>query len=404
MSKILVGDVREQLRTLPDASVHCVVTSPPYWGLRDYGVTGQLGLEPTPDEHVAAMVEVFREVWRVLRDDGTAWVNYGDSYATGTNADRPETTTTEGINVPAAWASRNQTTRRHATGLKPKDLVGMPWRVAFALQEDGWYLRSDIIWAKPNPMPESVTDRPTKSHEHIFLLSKGPRYFYDADAVREAATYAGEQLGICRGQKRRATAMGAEPSGNEKPGADAVIADGRNLRDVWTVPTHGFAGCHFATFPPDLIRPCIRAGTSEKGCCPECGAPWVREVEIGESDYARLGGHNGADYERQDSQPGNMGHTRTPNGTVPSLRAAPRRIVGWEPSCACITGAEDMDPETIHSPHPVPATVLDPFFGSGTTGLVCDQENRDWIGIELNPEYADIARKRLHEKQNLIAP
>lgn len=229
------GDVLEVLRQLEPGSVQTCVTSPPYWGLRDYGEPGQLGLEPTPGEYVARMVQVFREVRRVLRDDGTLWLNLSDSYAAARGGTyQPAETLAGGI---GGKMPNGETTNRgrnggyspardaQAIGLKHKDLVGIPWRVAFALQQDGWYLRSDIIWAKPNPMPESVTDRPTKSHEYLFLLTKSPRYFYAADAIRETT--------------------------------DA------NARSVWTITTKPYAGAHFATFPPELPARCIKAGTTE---------------------------------------------------------------------------------------------------------------------------------------------
>ncbi len=331
--RILIGDAIERLRTLDAESVHCVVTSPPYWGLRDYGTaewkggnpacdhdtskakprellgsdgnpgknctswsyrdgtaTGgdcpkcgarrideQLGLESTPEEHCLAMVEVFREVWRVLRNDGTLWLNYGDSYC------------------------------KTPPGLKPKDLVGMPWRVAFALQADGWYLRSDIIWHKPNPMPESVTDRPTKSHEYLFLMSKAAKYFYDADAVRE------KHVDWREGNNDSSPTKDYRDIGADKtvkawnPRENKYNPLGRNLRDVWTIATHAYPGSHFATFPPSLVEPCIKAG------CPEDG------------------------------------------------------------------------------------TALDPFGGAGTVGLVADRLGRNAILIELNEEYAAMARKRIYD-------
>ena len=229
-------------RSLPleDLSVNCVVTSPPYWGLRDYGVDNQIGLEPTPELYVEHIVEVFREVRRVLRDDGTLWLNLGDSYASGTGGDRR-------IADPTSqhWSQTSIENRARARpptpGLKPKDLVGMPWKVAFALQTDGWYLRSDIIWSKPNPMPESVTDRPTRSHEFIFLLTKNPKYYYDADAIKEPALY-----------------------------ADAVVKLGtkphnRNKRTVWEIPTQPYPEAHLATYPEKLVQPCVLAGCPPKG-------------------------------------------------------------------------------------------------------------------------------------------
>lgn len=236
---ILPGDCLASLRLMTDRSVHCCVTSPPYFGLRDYGVDGQIGREPTPDEFVASLVSVFREVRRVLRDDGTLWLNLGDSYA------RP----------PAKGGS--------GPGLKPKDLIGIPWRVAFALQADGWYLRQDIIWHKPNPIPESVRDRCTKSHEYVFLLSKSPRYYFDSEAIKEPAA---ESSLVRLAQPTLAQQVGsARVPGKTNGNMKAVGGETRNKRSVWTVTTKPFKGAHFATFPPDLIEPCIRAGCPEGG-------------------------------------------------------------------------------------------------------------------------------------------
>lgn len=256
-SLIFVGDARARLADIADQSVHTCVTSPPYFGLRDYGHGGQIGLEPTPDEFVTALVEVFREVRRVLRDDGTLWVNLGDSYA-------------------SAWAmpggrrnvagqgslengKRENRPNRLVDGLKEKDLIGIPWRVAFALHADGWYLRQDIIWHKPNPMPESVRDRCTKSHEYIFMLSKSPRYYFDADAIKEPAVYTGKP-------KPGKQAQTANTGLSVHTGELGQSKDGmRNKRSVWSVATRAFKGAHFATFPPDLIEPCVLAGAPVGG-------------------------------------------------------------------------------------------------------------------------------------------
>jgi DNA modification methylase len=254
--------IRADARRLPlrDGCVQTCVTSPPYWGLRDYGNPDQVGLERTPEAYVASICEVFAEVWRVLKDDGTAWLNIGDSY----NA-------YNGGAGPGSKLSKTQTEQRPqlSTGyglqcktLKPKDLVGIPWRVAFALQAAGWYLRSDIIWAKPNPMPESVTDRPTKAHEYLFLLAKSERYYFDAEAIMEPATYAGT-TGYMAGPKQAARVLTKDrgPTGNEAPGAPRwPVPESRNRRSVWTVQTKPYSGAHFATFPEKLIEPCILAG------------------------------------------------------------------------------------------------------------------------------------------------
>lgn len=337
--RILVGDCREQLKTLEPQSVHCVVTSPPYWGLRDYGEDGQLGLEKTPEEHVAVMVDVFREVWRVLRDDATCWLNYGDAF-------------------------------------KDKQLLGLPWRVAFALQADGWYLRSDIIWHKPNPMPESVTDRPTKAHEYIFLLTKKARYFYDADAVREA----GEGYG--RGVWAHQHFKGGDITKGHGKGVGCnahSFEGGRNLRTVWTIPTHPFPGAHFATFPPKLVEPCIKAGTSEHGVCSVCGAPWVREVERGELVPTSKAADK-RPYASPHEDGADQGVKRS--ATHRSKCAYENMTTGWRSTCK-------------HDDHAGRAVVLDPFGGAGTVGLVADRLQRDAVLCELNEEYAEMARKRI---------
>ncbi|MDA1258798.1 MAG: site-specific DNA-methyltransferase, partial [Chloroflexi bacterium] len=342
MIDIRVGDCRDLLRAMPDASVHMCVTSPPYWGQRDYGVDGMIGLEASVDEWVAAIVEVASEVRRVLRDDGTFWLNLGDKYnSPGPNNHGKSTVVHRG--TPAEkW---NQPTGRRNPVLKPKDLMGLPWRVAFALQADGWWLRSDIIWAKPNPMPSSVTDRPSTAHEYVFLLTKAARYFYDTEAVREpvlAASLERCEAGFVTSARDGAVAgvsIGANKRTRYGLRESFVAKATRNHRSVWTIPTAPFPGEHFATYPPKLVEPCIKAGTSEHGVCAECGAPFER------------------------------GET-------------PTRSTGWRATCA-------------HDAERVPATVLDPFSGAGTTGLVAQRLGRNYIGLELNPTYAEMSRKRI---------
>lgn len=330
LHQILVGDCIEMMRTLPDQSVQTCVTSPPYFGLRDYGVDGQIGLEETPAEFIARLVDVFREVRRVLRNDGTIWVNMGDSYSSGGRKTRD----------PDIKLTARGATFRAQDGLPEKSLLGIPWRLAFALQDDGWYLRQDIIWSKPNPMPESTRDRCTKAHEYIFLLSKSPQYHCDMQAIREPAAESSiarwaqdvdNQAGsgrvpgktngpmkavggersrrdsFLREESKREQTIPGQSKGTHRPdraesGWDVAT---RNKRSVWTVATRGFKGAHFATFPPDLIRPCILAGA--------------------------------------------------PRGGI----------------------------------------VLDPFGGAGTTSLVSMQEGRRSILCELNPEYAQLARARI---------
>lgn len=359
-SEIIQGDALEVLASMAAESVQCCITSPPYWGLRDYGVDGQLGLEPTPEEYVAKMVAVFREVKRVLRKDATLWLNMGDSYARQGGSQ-------EGYS--RHWDGRDKDpgmtdiTHVNNTGLKPKDLCGIPWRLAFALQADGWWLRQDIIWHKPNPMPESCTDRCTKAHEYLFLLTKAARYYYDAEAIRESAEY-----GYCPTTKGAfADSVGGRHNESTVKRGDGT--GGRNKRSVWTIPTHAFPDAHFATFPPALVEPCILAGTSEHGCCPECGTPWERVVE-----KERTATRNVIDVKADDTGKANRD---------PGRHCTTSNTTGWQPGCKC--ASEDN----------VPCVVLDPFCGSGTTGMVAHKLQRDFVGIELSSEYAEMARKRV---------
>jgi DNA modification methylase len=265
---IINADVIDGLGRIPGQSVQCIVTSPPYWGLRDYGVEGQIGLERTPEEYVATMVKVFSEARRVLRDDGVLWLNLGDSYSQGgyagddapSNARRIASGCADGSFHGAGREAIRQGHRKPMQrkakdiGLKPKDLVGIPWRVAFALQADGWYLRSDVIWAKPNPMPESVTDRPTKAHEYVFLMTKAARYYYEADAVKERGT--GRPLFDNNGSRAV-----VDSSRHDHGRHNASPADTRNARTVWAIPSEPYPEAHFATFPTALAERCIRAGS-----------------------------------------------------------------------------------------------------------------------------------------------
>jgi len=292
------GDCRELLREMPAGSVRCCVTSPPYWGLRDYGHAGQIGLERTPEEYVARLVEVFREVRRVLADDGTLWLNLGDSYASGGRGG--------GMEGEAGAKQRSNFgallgPKKAPDGLKSKDLVGIPWRVAFALQADGWWLRSDIIWAKPNPMPESVTDRPTKAHEYLFLMSKRASYYYDTEAIAEKANPENYRAN----PTLRQVAPGQTQQGGLNARRGEVGCDTRNRRTVWSVTSEPFAEAHFAVMPQALVEPCVLAG----------------------------------------SKPGDL--------------------------------------------------VLDPFAGSGTVGVVALRHGRRFLGLELNPAYCEMARRRI---------
>lgn len=337
--RIHTGDALEVLRTLPDESAHCCVTSPPYWGLRDYGHDDQLGLEGTPEKYVEKLTQILREVSRVLKNDGTLWLNMGDCYHSRCGH-RNDTSRWENCPIqPTAKGTHMEVVspnRLPQAGLKDKDLVGIPWRVAFALQADGWWLRSDIIWSKPNPMPESVTDRPTRAHDYIFLLAKNKSYFYDADAIKEPVTGGAHSRGDgvnpkallgddhprnvdCRykapGQPENTGLRkhGIRPKQNSSfSAAVSGLVSCRNKRSVWTIQTHPFPAAHFATFPPSLIEPCILAG------CPKGG------------------------------------------------------------------------------------TVLDPFSGAGTSGLVALRNGRQFVGIELNPEYVEMARRRIENDAPLF--
>jgi DNA modification methylase len=550
--RIIVGDCREALRALPDESVHCVVTSPPYFGLRDYGTGSweggdpdcdhikgemrrglglaespvstrggghkvaeiedvaygelcgkcgavradeQIGLEGSPREYVAELVAVFREVRRVLRDDGTVWLNIGDSYNAGRDGGHA------GGSKQAGLPRHDGIERSGANvpGLKPKDLIGIPWRVAFALQEDGWYLRSEVIWAKPNPMPESVRDRPTKAHEQVFLLAKSGCYFYDRDAIREPhkpvsvkrvqRTWHNEGHKWEDGPGRHDLANSAEK---------ALPPGGRNKRSVWEIATVPYKDAHFATFPPKLVEPCLRAGTPEGGVCVVCGTPWVRMV---------------ARERTVDSEPVEGGWAQDDAGRIGAQGVGHWRYetkvetLGWRPGCSCGSGGlkpDDLDliesptgeggtddpsldvgragfsrprgagagrstitrfqqrgyarqlrllsadealalrerfelsyeawahylrldagggrplpqrvlatlieegrlepvdpPDWVPAPT-MPAVVLDPFAGAGTTGLVALRLGRSFVGVELNPEYAEQARKRLRDDAPLM--
>lgn len=364
--------VLDGLRSLRDESVHCVVTSPPYFGLRDYGLPesewgdgwrGQLGLEPTPEQYLGHLVEVFREVRRVLRGDGTLWLNIGDSYGgdRGSKVEAPDNKWPGAANVHG-----------HAREFNfRKQLVGIPWRLALALQAEGWYIRSDIIWHKPNPMPESVTDRPTKSHEYLFLLTKSPRYYYDTEAVKEEGTGRGPGN---QAHKFQAAYEDGDERHRTKAGLRAIgPRSSRNRRTVWTIATEPFPEAHFAVFPTALVEPCIKAGTSERGVCPECGAPWERVIErTGVLDASAKGSRFDA---------GKTG-SRDGGGRTQTGERFTKRTAGWRPSCD-------------HDADPVPATVLDTCTGSGTVGVVCARLGRNFIGLELSAEYIGIARRRL---------
>jgi DNA modification methylase len=555
--KITVGDALAELRKMQSDSVHCVISSPPYWGLRDYGIDpsiwggdpdcahdfadektlrrvsttagleelgerhrgggkkyagaksfeivrgsclrcgawrGALGLEPTPDMFVDHLVEVFEEVRRVLRPDGTAWLNLGDSYASaterGNGGDGTSTLTGSGSYQneaprPRAWARRPERGENAATGrgrtraerdpahagkntaivgsnraqrgdgnngvsfgpmiqpnrlpiagLKPKDLVGVPWMAAFALRRAGWWLRQDIVWAKPNPMPESTEDSCTKAHEYVFLLTKSARYFYDADAIAEPASENTNPRGTKTSSPKSLPDDGFVKNNSRFREQMYGLTATRNKRSVWTVVTQPFPEAHFATFPPALIEPCVMAGTSERGCCPTCQAPWERVT-------AKI------DSGRTQKMPDGMATHAGDHGTIhkggrekgasgnPVLETV---TLGWWPTCGC-DGLGDLPPypkkpgraevgdeavyqaelriwlracdvinqkrrqmcDAMKDTRTVPAIVLDPFGGAGTTGLVADRLQRDAVLIEMNPGYAAMARTRIDGEAPLFA-
>lgn len=426
-TEILQGNALEVLSGLPDAHFHCCVTSPPYWGLRDYkspptvwggdvecthewgtvagsarvgrdfdpfkqgespvsrnykagqgafcqkcgAWLGCLGLEPSHLLFIEHLVLIFREVWRVLRPDGTLWVNMGDSFAANRSY---QVTDSKHIDVGNSMGSRVP------EGLKPKDLCGIPWRLAFALQDDGWYLRRDIVWAKPNSMPESVADRPSTAHEYIFLLSKAPRYFYDGEAVKEPSV---SESASGNGFKRpqRLTMLNADGSARGSDERWDNVGGSRNRRSVWEIATHPYADAHFATFPEELPETCILAGTSAKGCCSVCGAPWRRMLDKS-GNAKHEDGETASAYESG----------KTANRLAKLRQAARARgeeyssaalTIGWEPGCSC-EGAEV-----------VPCRVLEPFCGSGTTLAVGYRLGRSGVGIELNPQYITLAQRRI---------
>lgn len=379
--RVLLGDALSRLRELPDESVHCCVTSPPYWGLRAYLPDDheskhlELGLEPTPEMYVAHLVDVFREVRRVLRADGTAWLNIGESYAhTSAQPNRSDSSTL------AKWGHGGRldssatagAPARELAGLKPKDLCMIPARVALALQADGWWLRSDIAWAKTAPMPESVRDRPTSAWEHIFLLAKSPTYYYDAEAVREPD----------RGTDHRRGVVEPIPSMVPLATAHAGIrtAEGRNgtganMRNYWLLGPEPYPDAHFSVFPSEIPRRAIAAGTSERGCCPECGAPWVRCVErTDEPDPLAKGSR----FDLGKTAVNGAGRTQA---GVRLVRVA----TGWRPGCA-------------HDHEPIPAVALDPFAGSGTTLAVARRLGRAAVGVELQADYLPLIQRRVRHE------
>ncbi len=434
---ILQGHVLDVLRTLPDESVHCVVTSPPYWGLRTYGTEpqvwggesgcahswetttipsgngqmshpmvgetlnaasatrsprhslscrncgawkGELGLEPTPELYVEHLADIFDAVRRVLRSDGTLWLNLGDTYCTHpaglTGAKRWKASTLDVRD--RTGAEQAGAIDKRTPGVKEKDLVGIPWRVAFELRRRGWWLRADLIWSKKNPMPEPTRDRPTRSHEYVFLLTKSRRYFYDAEAVREPLRESSlRRLGHhLPNSADNPEYRSKHPKGDFRrfPMLANTDPTGRNLRSVWPIATQPYPGAHFATFPEALPEICIRAGTSEKGACANCGTPYAHVVRA-------EGGGIGHDWHPVKS----LATGRGQGIAAPGIHDGTyRRIdLGFRKVCSCETRRV------------VPCLVLDPFMGSGTVLAVARRLRRRSVGIDLNPEYGALARERI---------
>lgn len=407
--RIVTGDCRTVLGHFEPESFACCVTSPPYFGLRDYGHDQQIGLEETPEAYVQQLVEVFREVRRVLRDDGVLWVNIGDSYAgswgaQGRNPPRADHAgkqsggPTRPYNAIAARqiaAAPVSTTALRGIGVKPKDLYGIPWMLAFALRADGWYLRDEIVWAKPNAMPESVRDRCTKAHEKVFQFTKSRDYFFDPEAIAEPASDAPESVARRRrggGKPVGTPALFGQPGGQS--GARSIAAAGcgtRNRRNVWTIPTTASSVAHFATMAPELAAVAIQAATSAHGCCPACGARWVR-VTRPLFDLGHTG--SSATAYGEGSTAGRLALLRQAAREQGTEYTGGRRTIGWRPDCVCNFPAPLP---------PVPDVVLDPFGGAGTTALVADRLHLDSVLIELNPDYAAIARGRVHGDAPLFA-
>jgi DNA modification methylase len=375
---IYAGDCLDSLKQLEDQSINTCITSPPYFALRDYGVEGQLGLEETPKEFVDNLVNVFKEVKRVLRDDGTVWLNIGDSYGAqngkGFNTNANVGSTNRSTEMQEKYGDiSSHSTIQDRTGLPPKSLLGIPWRVAFAMQDDGWILRQDIIWNKPNPMPESVKDRCTKAHEYIFLFSKSKKYYFDNEAIKEESV-------TVNSKGERGKPNSAKNVGKSVEGVDGFDVRGgfkdmgtyekRNKRSVWTVATKPFTEAHFATFPPDLIEPCVLAGCPEK-ICVDCGKPYKRVMQKPKQLEVDRNKRSGLD-------------DRKVGGVLDKYnRENPPIDLGMQKQCDCETNETKA------------GTVLDPFGGSGTTAEVSNAHARDTVLCELSDDYIEIAVKRL---------
>lgn len=426
-NKIYNEDCLKGLKRLPDNSIDCCVTSPPYFGLRDYGTAEQIGMEETPEMFVAKLVEVFNEVKRVLKPTGTLWLNLGDSYWGGKGQSSQAYSTSmvgkretlNGMQHQITGKGETRPTDKKHEIIKPKDLVGIPWMVAFALRSAGWYLRQDIIWHKPNPMPESVTDRCTKSHEYIFLLTKSKEYYYDGTAIKtplkdSSIERLGQDIENQEGSDRvpgktNGKMKAVKFGGNKAEGYGTRIHSGKewnpsmggggngfkghsgnydadgnligggvaNKKSVWTVTTKPFRDAHFATFPEDLIVDCIKAGTSEHGCCSACGKPYERMVE--------------KEYVKHENWFGEKQSVRNSRGTAGNsyMELVGVNTKGFAPTCDCNADV-------------VPAVVLDPFMGAFTTALVARKLQRNYVGFELNKDYISIGEKRLRDELGMF--
>ena len=435
--RIITGDAVQLLQEMEEESIHCVITSPPYWGLRSYGGDpGMIGMEDTLEEHLENIVSVFREIKRVLRKDGTCWLNCGDAYAGSWGGYKVNGKHTQRKRNVEKWnrpividPNRRPPATRKGCGFKPKNLMLLPSRVAIALQEDGaadvkamgvikqaqirildiydrnppdrvmqvldemeaeyaeakgnsWWIRSEIVWSKPAPQPESAGDRPTQAHEKLFLLTKSPRYFYDQVAVRRPLA----ESSIVRLNQDIENQHGSDRQHEGTKNQKAVgTSEGANLCNVWTIPKHAYKGAHFATFPPALVEPCIKAGTSDQGCCDVCGAPLVRKTDV-KLVHAKDGklksysaGERAINADKRSRKRSGHKHGGLNRHTT----------IGWEPTCDCDGGN-------------VSCTVLDPFGGSGTVGLVADRLQRDAVLIEINPDYALMAKNRIYDDAPLL--
>lgn len=427
------------IKLIPSNVIDCGVTSPPYWGLRDYGVEGSmwpevryrlfsaeiiipemecaLGLESSPEAFIGHLILIFRELYRVMKPTATLWLNIGDSYCSTAPGSMGDSLHIEGLSQDKKDARKNLRNETPA-GMKPKDLVGIPWMLAFALRADGWWLRQDIIWSKKNCMPESVTDRCTKSHEYIFLLSKSQQYYYDAEAIKvPAVTSENRPAGVVRnrlydydskennnpqaymkpekntggGKKHKNMGYDGQQTNTfhrtrKENGQEWSNESGKaNKRSVWNVATTPYAEAHFATFPPELIVDCIKAGSSEHGCCEKCGKPWERMVES--TKFFQSGsGKSGKDIL------GKNGMKLQGGGTTGDVRKGPitnSQTTGWQATCECGVGV-------------VPAIVLDPFMGAGTTALVARKLSRDFVGFELNSKYHIMSENRLKKELGIF--